>query len=42
LYAGLPSEILSVPGTSLQIQHVAMIKEKNIGLIKIGNFRDYQ
>ena len=36
LYFGFPSEILRVPGTSLQIQQDAITKEKNQRLIKIS------
>jgi|SaaInlStandDraft_3_1057020.scaffolds.fasta_scaffold09399_4 hypothetical protein len=36
LYFGFPSEILRVPGASLQIQQDAITKDKNQRLIKIG------
>jgi hypothetical protein len=35
LYFGFPSEILSLPSTSLQIQQVAIVIQKKIQLIKI-------
>jgi hypothetical protein len=38
LYFGFPSEIFNVPGADLQIQQVAMTKESELQLIKIGNY----